>query len=81
LIGLLAMLSGCGSSSPTTTLSVACNGELNLAGAQSVEVTADPPTQSAIIHFPDPVNPGHTGTITVPFGKRCTVTPVSTTAK
>lgn len=74
-LAVLAMLAGCGHSSPTATLSVTCGGSLKLAGASSIDVAADP-GRGTIMSFPDPANPGHTNTLPVMVGQACTVAPV-----
>jgi hypothetical protein len=74
LLGLLVPLSACGSSAPIVSLTLRCNGAITVAGAQSIDVAADP-ARGTLLSFPDPVNPGHTGAIPVAAGQKCTVTP------
>ena len=76
LFGLLALpllVAGCGHSSPSSTLSVSCGGSTALVGAKSVDVAVDPVSKTTILSFPDPVNSGQTGTITL--DRRCTIVP------
>lgn len=78
LLGLpiTASLSACGHSAPMTpTLSVTCNGSLSLAGAASIDV-ASVAGGGTLMSFPDPANPGHTGTLPVTTGQPCTIAPV-----
>ncbi len=76
LVGLPVWLSACGHSDPTATLSVTCGGETTLAGAASIDVAPAPGGEAALLSFPDPANPGHTGTLSVTGGHPCTITPV-----
>lgn len=76
LLALSLGLSACGGSAPTATLSVKCAGSTSLAGAASIDVASDPSGKGTQLSFPDPANPGETGTITVPAGNRCTVLPI-----
>lgn len=77
LLGLPPTLSGCGHAGPATpTLSVSCGGSLMLAGATAVDVATAPGGSGAMLSFPDPANPGHTGTLPVPPGESCAITPV-----
>jgi len=77
LLGLPVGLSACGHSSPSTaTLSVTCDGTLTLAGAASIEVATAPGGTGTVLSFPDPVNPGHTGTLPISGGRACTIAPV-----
>lgn len=75
MIGVPALLSACGSADTTSSLSVACNGTLVLAGAKSIDVTYLA-GKSTMLSFPDPANPGHIGTLPVSDGQPCTITPV-----
>ena len=81
LLGWLCLpivLSGCGSSDkPAATLSVSCGGSEALVGARSVDVLGDPVNGRPTLSFPDPVNAGSTGTLSVRAQDRCTITPVS----
>lgn len=77
LLGLPLALSACGHSAPTTpTLSVTCNGSLMLAGAVSIDVATAPGGAGTVLSFPDPADPGHTGTLPIPPGQACSVSPV-----
>jgi hypothetical protein len=74
LLMLPSLLAGCGDSTPSTTLSVTCGGSLSLAGAKSIDVSPDP-AAGAVLSYPDPVNQGQTGNITVRQGSHCTIAP------
>jgi hypothetical protein len=76
LLVLSGVLSACGSSTPTATLSVKCAGSTTLAGATSIDVLADAGGKGTVLSFPDPANAGQTGTIPITAGNRCTVLPV-----
>lgn len=76
LVGLPIGLSACGHSDPTASLSVVCGGETTLAGAASIDVAPAPGGASTLLSFPDPANPGRTGTLSVTGGHPCTITPV-----
>jgi hypothetical protein len=72
----LCALAGCGGSSKTAgTLSVTCGDSAVLNGARSIDVLGDPVNGRTTLSFPDPVNPGKTGTISVPPKGRCTIAP------
>jgi hypothetical protein len=77
---LACTLAGCGGSKPQTTLSVTCGGNIVLNGARSIDVPGDPVNGRTVLTFPDPVNPGQTGTITVPPHDRCTITHTATSS-
>ncbi|MGD0108799.1 MAG: hypothetical protein ABSC06_32905 [Rhodopila sp.] len=70
------VLAGCGGDKPPATLSVTCGGTVALVGARSIDVLGDQVNGRTIMTFPDPVNPGKTGTWSVAHGDRCSVTPV-----
>jgi hypothetical protein len=74
---LLSVLAGCGNHESASTLSVSCNGSTALAGARSIDVLGDPVSGQVTLSFPDPVNPDHRGTISVPPHNKCTITTVS----
>ena len=80
-LGLLAsplLVAGCGhSESGTPTLTVTCNGSVSLAGAATVTVMSAPGGNGATLSFPDPVNAGQTGSLPVPAGQACTITPTA----
>jgi hypothetical protein len=68
-------LAGCGGDKPKATLSVTCSGSVALAGARSIDVLGDPVNGRPTISFPDPANPGRTGTLSVAPASRCSITP------
>jgi hypothetical protein len=70
------VLAGCGGDKPAATLSVTCGGSLALAGARSIDVLGDPVNGRPTLSFPDPVNRGQTGTLSVPARDRCSIKPV-----
>jgi hypothetical protein len=69
-------LAGCGGDKPAATLSVTCSGSDALAGARSIDVLGDQVNGRTTLTFPDPVNPGKTGTLSVPPRDRCSIRPV-----
>jgi hypothetical protein len=71
------LLAACGGGKPAVTLSVACDGGVELFGAASIEVLGDPVNGRPTMNFPDPANPGKTGTISVQPHGHCTITPAS----
>ena len=73
---LPVVLAGCGGDKPAATLSVTCGGDIVLAGARSIDVMGDPANGRAILSFPDPANPGTTGTLAVPGHERCSIAPI-----
>jgi hypothetical protein len=68
-------LAGCGGGKSAATLSVTCTGGTQLVGAASVDVLGDLADGHPTIEFPDPANPGRTGTITVQPHDHCKTTP------
>jgi hypothetical protein len=71
------VLAACGGGDkPAATLSVSCSGNESLVGARSIDVPGDQVNGRTTLSFPDPVNPGKTGTLPVPPRDRCTITPV-----
>lgn len=74
------VLAGCGGGDkPATTLTVTCGGNEALVGARSIDVLGDVVNGRPTLSFPDPVNRGKTGTLSVPVASRCTITPVLNT--
>jgi hypothetical protein len=74
LVGLAFVLAGCGHSSPgKATLSVTCDGSLMLAGASTISAAAS--GAGTTLSFPDPVNPGQTGTLPIQPGHSCAIAP------
>ncbi len=73
---VLAVLpAGCGGDKPPATLTVTCGDSIALVGARSIDVLGDQVNGHTMINFPDPVNRGKTGTLSVAPGDRCTITP------
>jgi hypothetical protein len=76
LVLLALTLAGCGGGGKSEgTLSVTCTSGTQLVGAASIDVLGDLTNGQPRIEFPDPANPGHTGTIAVPAHDHCKVTP------
>ncbi len=75
VLPLPLLAAGCGghADKSTPTLSVTCEGNLRLAGAASIDVATV--GGGTLLSFPDPANPGHTGTLPLSPGTPCTVTP------
>lgn len=71
VLAVPAALAACGHSEQVASLSVTCGGSLQLAGATSVQVNAL--ATGTQLSFPDPANPGHTGTLPVQSGQPCTI--------
>ena len=74
---LTLSLAACGGSNPSTTLSVTCAGGVQLFGASSIDVQGDLADGRPAMQFPDPVNAGKIGTITIPPHDHCKITPGS----
>ncbi len=72
VLALPLALTACGGSVASTTVSVSCGNGTSLNGATSVDVTPAA-NGSAVLTYPDPANPGHTGTIGVAPGAKCTI--------
>jgi hypothetical protein len=71
------VLVGCGGDDkPAATLSVTCGGNVALVGTRSIDVLGDQVNGRTTLSFPDPVNRGKTGTLTVAPGDRCSIAPV-----
>lgn len=68
-------LAACGGSKSASTFSVTCDGGTQLFGAASIDVSGDLVDGRPTMTFPDPANPGKTGTISVPPHGHCKVTP------
>jgi hypothetical protein len=75
---ILLPLAACGGGKSAATLSVTCDGGTQLYDAASVDVLGDVVDGRPTINFPDPVNAGRIGTISVPPHGRCKVAPSST---
>jgi hypothetical protein len=76
-LALLLSLADCGGGKSSTTLSVICAGGTQLIGAASVDVPGDVVDGRPTMNFPDPANPGQTGSITVRPHDHCKITPSS----
>ena len=74
---LVLSLAGCGGGKPATTLSVTCARGTQLVGAASVDVLGDLANGLPTMNFPDPANPGQTGTISVQPHDHCKIAPTS----
>ena len=68
-------LAGCGGGKSSGTLSVTCAGGTQLVGAASIDVLGDLANGQPTMEFPDPANPGKTGTISVQPHSHCKITP------
>ena len=80
VFGLAPLLAGCGHSTPgPATLSVTCDGSLMLSGAATI--SAAPTAGGAALSFPDPVNPGQTGSLPIQSGHVCVIAPEAGAAK
>jgi hypothetical protein len=77
LIWIIPVLSlaACGGDKPLT-MSVTCAGGTQLIGATSIDVMGDVTDGRPTMSYPDPVNPGKTGTIAVPARGSCRIVPV-----
>ena len=74
-LAFVLSLAGCGGANPSATLSVTCTGGTKLVGAESIDVLGDVVDGHPRIEFPDPANPGKTGTISVQPHSHCKITP------
>ena len=72
VVTLPVSLAACGGSSTSSTVAVSCGGSTSLAGARSIDVTPGP-NGGTVLSFPDPANAGHTGTIAIAPGSKCTI--------
>jgi len=79
LIWLILALSlvGCGRDKPSSTISVTCEGGVQLVGATSVDVLGDLSDGRPTMKFPDPANPGKTGSISIQPHDHCKITPTA----
>jgi hypothetical protein len=78
LLVLPIALVGCGGGDkPKATLSVSCGGSATLVGAKSIDILGDLVNGRPTISFPDPANPGRTGTLSIAPASRCSITPES----
>jgi hypothetical protein len=72
---LAVSLVGCGGGKSSGTISVVCDGGVQLIGAASVDILGDLTNGQPTMKFPDPANPGKVGTITIQPHDRCKITP------
>ena len=68
-------LTACGGSKSGPAVTVTCSSGTAVVGATSVDLSADPATGRPLMNFPDPANPGKTGSIALEPRGRCTITP------
>ena len=78
---LVFTVAGCGGGKPATTLSVTCARGTQLVGAASIDLLGDLADGRPTINFPDPANPGQTGTISVQPHDHCKITPTNASRK
>jgi hypothetical protein len=69
-------LAACGGTKSTQTLNVVCSGPggVQLVGATSIDVLGDLVNGRPTMNYPDPANPGRTGTISVEPHNTCRIT-------
>ena len=67
-------LAACGGGKSAASISVTCSGGTELYGAASVDVSGDLVDGRPTLTFPDPTNPGKTGTILVQPHGHCKIT-------
>ena len=67
-------LAACGGGKSATPLSVTCSGGTELYGAASIDVSGDLVDGRPTITYPDPTNPGKTGTLSVQPHGHCKIT-------
>jgi hypothetical protein len=75
LLLLALLVSSCGGSKTTGTLSVVCGSGTQLFGASSIDVLGDLADGRPTMEFPDPVNRESTGSISIKPHDHCKVTP------
>jgi hypothetical protein len=68
-------LAACGGSKTAPALSVTCDGAggAQLNGAASIDVLGDEVNGHPTMNYPDPANPGKTGSISVAPHRHCTI--------
>jgi hypothetical protein len=75
---LLLTLAGCGGGSKSAVkLTVTCGDGTEVIGAMSVDVPGELANGRATLNFPDPTNPGKTGSIAIQPGKHCKIVPAA----
>lgn len=84
VFGALLPLAACGGSSGTGTLTLRCMNGTTVVGVRQVAVTVQPsgtaPAPKATLAYPNPVDPGHTGSVGVEPGQKCTIAPTQKTS-
>jgi hypothetical protein len=73
-LAILLPIAACGGGK-SATLSVICDGGTQLFGAASIDVLGDAVNGRQTMNYPDPVNPGHTGSIALQPHDRCKIAP------
>lgn len=70
-------LAACGGGKSATTLTVTCSGAggVQLVGAASVDVLGEVENGRPTMNYPDPANPGKTGSISVEPRGHCRIMP------
>ncbi len=72
---IVLSLAGCGGSKPSTTLTVTCADGTEVIATASVDVLGDLANGRPTMNFPDPANPGKTGSISIRPSGHCKITP------
>jgi hypothetical protein len=74
---ILLSLTACGGGKSATTLTVICSGAggPQLVGATSIDVLGDVVGGRPTMNYPDPANPGKTGSISIDPRNHCKITP------
>jgi hypothetical protein len=82
-LSLVASLGGCGGSSSPNSLTITCGEGVSVVGIERTDVAAPEPGNQAAtattLTYPDPVNTGHTGTLKLGPGQKCTIKPTTNT--
>jgi hypothetical protein len=68
------LLAGCGGKKSAPPVSVTCSNGVSVYGVEAVHLSGDLVNGRPVLTFADPVNPGHTGTVTVPPREHCDIT-------
>ncbi len=75
LLVFALLVSGCGGGKSASSLSVVCTSGTQLLGASSIDMLGDLTDGRPTMEFPDPANPGNTGTISLKPHDHCKITP------